>query len=381
VKINVCNRNSFRVCCRFLVLIVIALGVSPLAAQAFQKWVVVKRIFPHGRSAGPLVSVKAPILEAVTFIDSTNGWAAGDNIILRTTNGGRRWEEITLTFPVNLRDIFFQNKFRGWAVGDSQGRGIVLSTDDGGINWRTQSKIEFFSLSGIHGVWFVDENRGWAVGEVQQNGSVNGVILATENGGQDWRLQYSCAGICTSLNAIKFTDLNRGWAVGGNLILHTEDGGKLWIAQPAQGSDLFDVDFVSVTEGWVAGGKGLLLHTRDGGKQWHKRQLPAKYRALWLSSVRFVDALNGWVAGDNGAVFSTHDGGVSWGLETFGSSPFLRELAVTSRAVFAVGNNGLILRRASSFPVRTAEHRTAEYRALAFKFKRKNHQHCKQPQD
>jgi photosystem II stability/assembly factor-like uncharacterized protein len=323
-------------------------AISPFAGQSPQKWVVVQRLLPPSRTqepADPSVSTNPPILDAVFFIDHMTGWAVGDSTILRTTDGGRRWTTNMLAFPANLHSVFFHDKLKGWTVGDSEGRGVVLLTEDGGATWRIQRKIEGFQLSGIHNVCFVDENQGWAVGEGQENGSVNGIILTTQNGGQDWRLQYTCAGRCASLNAIKFVDAHRGWAVGSNLILHTVNGGKLWIAQPAEGSDLFDIDFVSPTEGWVVGGKGLLLHTTDGGRLWQSRALSLEYRTLWLSSVRFATALDGWVAGDNGAVFSTHDGGATWELETLGTSPFLRGLAVTSRAIFAVGNDGVILRR------------------------------------
>ena len=80
-------------------------------------------------------------------------------------------------------------------------------------------------------------------------------------------------------------------------------------------------------------------------KQYGIPSLAALQKGSMLA-VLSVSTLDGWVAGDNGAVFSTHNGGVTWELETVGASQFLRGLAVTSRAIFAVGNDGVILRRA-----------------------------------
>lgn len=107
----------------------------------------------------------------------------------------------------------------------------------------------------------------------------------------------------------------------------------------------FDVDFITSTDGWVVGSGGSVLHTTDGGGTWSVRQLPLKYERLWLASVRFLDAARGWIAGDEGAIFSTNDGGETWILESIGTSEYLRELALTSNSIHAVGNNGIILRR------------------------------------
>jgi len=69
--------------------------------------------------------------------------------------------------------VFFTSDATGYVVGFN-GTGIVLRTDDAGLNWSSQSMPVSTTL---HGVYFVDGLRGWVVGE-------GGRILHTGSGGQ-----------------------------------------------------------------------------------------------------------------------------------------------------------------------------------------------------
>jgi photosystem II stability/assembly factor-like uncharacterized protein len=331
--------------------------VLSVQGQQGSPWQVIKQLSPQTQKAfyvdrepgsqEPETISRPPILEAVFFHDSLTGWAAGDSgVIVNTRDGGRTWTAGMISFPVNLKSLFFHNRREGWAAGNAQGAGAILRTEDGGGNWRLQSKIEGFELSGLHDVWFADERHGWAVGEAQQSGVIQGIILATQDGGAHWQPQYLAKERSTVLSAVRFADTRRGWVVGHNVILYTQDGGQQWREQRyAEGEYFFDVDVLNSTDAWVVGSDGKLLSTPDGGRTWQARQLPLKYRNLWLASVKFNSSVRGWVAGDNGAIFSTCDGGQTWFLESNGATEYLRGLASTSDSVFAVGNNGIILRR------------------------------------
>lgn len=325
--------------------------------QARQQWHIVKQLPARTERAfyidrgpdsdEPDTISRSPILEAIFFVDSLNGWAISDRgHIVRTKNGGQTWIARKINLPLYLNGLFFISKWDGWLIGNGKGGAVILRTKDGGKTWHTQSKIEGFDLVAVHDISFADERHGWAIGEAQKEGVVQGVILATQDGGIHWQPQYLAKERSSMLNAIKFADLRRGWAVGHNVILHTENGGQQWHEQRySQGEYLFDVDFTSPTDGWAVGSDGLVLHTANGGSTWYPRQLPVKYQNLWLASVKFINPIWGWIVGDNGAIFSTNDSGQTWKLESIGRSEYLRDLASTSRSIFAVGNNGVILRR------------------------------------
>ena len=56
-------------------------------------------------------------LRALHFADSLTGWVAGDSgLILYTNNGGLDWIEQQSNTNNNIKDIFFLDENRGWAI-------------------------------------------------------------------------------------------------------------------------------------------------------------------------------------------------------------------------------------------------------------------------
>jgi photosystem II stability/assembly factor-like uncharacterized protein len=134
----------------------------------------------------PIIGVTDLPLNDVFFSDEDHGWIAGgyfdeDNvqlILLRTTDGGETWDEKRdLNYQIN--EMFFEDSLHGWAVGNDTsvteywppGRGIILSTSDGGENWTIQVEDLIAPLTAIH----FKDGFGWAVGG-------RGLVLRTEDG-------------------------------------------------------------------------------------------------------------------------------------------------------------------------------------------------------
>jgi photosystem II stability/assembly factor-like uncharacterized protein len=125
-------------------------------------------------------------LKDVFFSDDDHGWIAGGYfdteseylLLLKTTDGGESWEEIP-DFNYQINDMFFKDSLHGWAVGNDtrytdywpSGRGIILTTADGGKNWTTQVEDLLAPLNALH----FKDGYGWAVGE-------KGLILRTKDG-------------------------------------------------------------------------------------------------------------------------------------------------------------------------------------------------------
>ena len=71
-------------------------------------------------------------LHAVAFVDDLVGFAVGYNAggaALRSTDGGVSWSPQTSNTPSRLRDVFFIDAERGWAVGEN---GVIVHTVTGG---------------------------------------------------------------------------------------------------------------------------------------------------------------------------------------------------------------------------------------------------------
>jgi photosystem II stability/assembly factor-like uncharacterized protein len=118
-------------------------------------------------------------LTDVFFSDEDHGWIAGgyfdeDNeylILFKTTDGGETWQDIP-DFNYQINDMFFESNLHGWAAGSDTSRsGIILETEDGGDNWNVQVEGLSRSLNAIH----FKDGYGWAVGG-------NGLVLRTDDG-------------------------------------------------------------------------------------------------------------------------------------------------------------------------------------------------------
>ncbi len=105
--------------------------------------------------------------------------------------------------------------------------------------------------------------------------------------------------------------------------------------------NLFGVDFVSASVGYVSGYAGTLLRTRDGGRTWQWSH--AGVDEL-LRRMAFVDEEHGWAVGHRGSILNTEDGGESWAIQHQQAGVYLRDIAFFDRKQgWAVGHDATIL--------------------------------------
>lgn len=98
-------------------------------------------------------------------------------IVLRTTDGGRSWEEMHRSAG-NAEwgwKISFPSALVGYVSVQSPTRGLVLKTVDGGLTWSEIAVPENIMLQGVG---FITEEIGWVGGYVRTS--------RTEDGGQTW---------------------------------------------------------------------------------------------------------------------------------------------------------------------------------------------------
>lgn len=109
----------------------------------------------------------------IFFLDNTLGWIVGDNgIVLHTSNGGEKWEVLSIGLLPHLFSVFFKNDSEGFA---SSMNGKLLRSMDGGKNWaEIKTPIE----KNLYKVFF-KEDFGIVVGD-------NGVVLTSTDGGKMW---------------------------------------------------------------------------------------------------------------------------------------------------------------------------------------------------
>lgn len=284
---------------------------------------------------------------------ATTGWAilrpsvdAPANRILRTTDGGQTWYDVTpLEPPGGISQAFFLNGDRAWAIEPGEQQAVVWQTGDGGQTWNPGESLDL-SAPWSATLTFVDAQDGWLFfGEGIGMFKVPTTVYRTADGGQTWQSIYADApgqegGLFSGYKTnFVFQDENTGWAgVGSPYVLPeivtTSDGGHTWESHflpppgPYTESDIGDCEpatapfvfppqtVLMVSECWI-GDEVRRYHylTVDGGRTWNSTQIPGSEGA-----VEFASAQVGWVVsrggpdGNTSELYQTGDGGRTWAL-------------------------------------------------------------------
>ena len=293
-------------------------------------------------AASSFAQVTALNEHSVKFSGTASATLVGqDGLILKTTNNGIDWLELTS----NITNTLFGNAEKSgisFAAGEN---GVVLRSTDSGLNWDVQLPGTFENLNDIE---LIDANKVVTCGN-------NGVIYFSTDCGATWTATNS--GTTRSLNDIKFLATGVGYITGelGTLLKSTDagatwqainmnftnnkfnaveaideyslvlvgdngsiflsvDGGFSWFAPTGNlyTSNLNDVVFFDADNGIIAGNDGLILKTDDGGYSWYAANTTFSGDGYDFYAVAFADAFNGIATGVNGTEVYSVDGGMNW---------------------------------------------------------------------
>lgn len=305
-------------------------------------------------SAAPVGIPNPALLQAIDFVSLTNGWVAIEDAagraLLRTTDGGDHWERLPLARG-STHQVKFVDAKTGWLLGaidDPSGclgancTRAVLRTTDGGRNWEQQ-----FAAGGSGGfgplgqLAVFDVEHAWVVQPARRAGGPSTRVWGTSDG-TTWNQLAVMDGAASSL---AFVDADTGWMTlrtsAEASLLGTRDGGRTWARLfHASGQEpLLEVSFVNTLDGWALGSDSAycamggcigytLYATTNGGATWTTLQRPEipwwgptpplASAAGFLGAPQFTSSTSGWIRIDTGAgagaggVLVTADGGRTW---------------------------------------------------------------------
>ncbi|MFE1189838.1 WD40/YVTN/BNR-like repeat-containing protein [[Kitasatospora] papulosa] len=271
-------------------------------------------------------------------------WVAGSGgVVLRTTDGGRHWRDVSPAGAagLELRDIEAFDRRRAVALSIGEGEASrVFRTEDGGATW-TESFRNTDARAFYDCLTFFDHRHGLAMSD-----PVDGRfrVLSTSDGGRNWRVlpdagmpeaQPGEAGFAASGQCLVSAGDRDVWlATGGGAtarVLHSGDRGLTWKASaspipagdPARG--VFGLAFRDRTHGIAVGGDyragqesaDAASVTGDGGRSWRRADTPPPaYRSgvTWLPH----SGRSALAVGPTGTDV-TRDGGRSWRTVDTGS--------------------------------------------------------------
>ncbi len=232
------------------------------------------------------------------------------------------WTQIDLPYESGrVEDVQFINELNGWAAGfdNTNGKGFILSSVDGGATWNPQNIDADGPLSSV---FFLSDSLGFTAGQDWTNGAPQ--IFKTENGGESW-IKQDLPVEHGWLKDIVIKSDSTGWAAGYDidssraLILKTVDD-MSWSPCPNIdiNASLTKLLFPFGMNGWALGNMmdedvPIFLNSADGGENWTEVLCPAP--TGFINDLFFLDSLIGWAAGTTNevaALFKTEDGGESW---------------------------------------------------------------------
>ncbi len=286
-------------------------------------------------------------INSIYFKDSNTGFAvAGDGggfyrAIYSTTDGGSTWNEKYVgEEEAGIISIYLTNSGKGWAVGFN---GAIFISEHNGASWTqilSGNRYSCWTGDDLYSVFSINDSIVWAAGyRASCIGGGGNVILKTTDGGKIWKTKLLNQYNGGTINSVYFANKYFGWAVGeGTTGLYiTTDGGENWIEY---GNRYSSVIFIDQYNGWATKGNydvGIYKST-NGGITWIQKSSASS------SSVFFSDVDNGWAVGKEGSILKSTDGGETWYTKNSGTTQDLNCVKFyDSNIGLCVGNGGIVL--------------------------------------
>lgn len=315
-----------------------------------------------------------PPLALIKMIDARTGWAMTSSctscrpsvrLVLRTTNGGRQWREVTPLTPagpsgerIYVHWLYAVDGRNAWVVGRSrtESEEKIFRTRDGGRTWKRISVPN----RGVTSITFINHQEGWLlVSWGGALGSEEAEVYRSKDGGDRWVSVARTPGnsglpFGGGKSGMIFLNRTTGWITGTivswDVYLYvTHDGGRTWryqalpappTPQPAQplpanvtarwdafGSrspvfftakdGILRVDYqhtlwYEATGDFEDNGHMVAFYvTRDAGVTWSLGSLKVSSADFRSQPSSFSDIRHGWVK-DGERLYATADGGQTW---------------------------------------------------------------------
>ncbi len=254
--------------------------------SASEGWILGEAAFYHTTNGGDTWTVVDSLvtdgkLTSLFFVNPSMGWAGGEKgRIYRTTDGGQNWTLQASGVGENgvIGDIHFLNANLGWAAvtvldtsdpDNPNSEGWVLRTANGGDKWEKFPLYPSLPTTAAAQIHFFNEKEGVVNGFAsEQLGGLEGIFFSTDRG-ETWEFQPSFPRLPqTPPFLAHFPGNGRMFITGPHGMLYvSEDAGKHWKIEPRPSSsdNIVGVSFIDEKTGYFLTSMGGVLKTETGG--------------------------------------------------------------------------------------------------------------------
>lgn len=209
------------------------------------------------------------------------------------------WTELNPKVPrVTYIGLYFINKDTGWACGES---GAVIKTTNGGIDWS-------ISETPINNLLLKTHSYN---GQIVLVAGFDGLILRSGDEGNTFQQVTSGVGTGYDLWGVQMLNDTLGWVCGlNNTLLKTTNGGLSWLhINTGFNYNYWALSFINEQYGMIPCDSGKVLKTTDGGNSWQRIQAGDTKP---LFTIDIIDSLHIAAAGAYGKNVYSSDAGATW---------------------------------------------------------------------
>jgi photosystem II stability/assembly factor-like uncharacterized protein len=305
---------------------------------------------PGSRSSQPVPARQDAPLATLHMIDASTGWDLNSGKLMRTTDGGAHWNDVTprgilltpgstsTALSASLAWLAVPTAVNPLADTTPPPGTRIFRTIDGGQSWQSSVVPVIPGNLKIAQITFATAQNGWLLyNQGGVGGAERATVVRTTDGGKTWAVVSTVLPASTDApppgrlpfggtkTGITFLNASTGWITGSDSVPNlswlfvTHNGGQTWTQQhlalppgvsPASLS-LLPPTFFSTTDGILPVDVGqantIIYVTHDEGATWQ----PTTPVSANLIASDFFDEQHGWVT-DGTSLLTTGDGGHTW---------------------------------------------------------------------
>jgi photosystem II stability/assembly factor-like uncharacterized protein len=253
------------------------------------------------------------------FMNRDTGFMAAQNgIVRKTTNGGLSWQNVQTPVQDPIYRLFFVNETHGWGnIGQYNFDSRMVRTSNGGETWAVLET----GIEKAYRGYFTNSLTGWIIGQTQHKGH----ILKTIDGGNNFTLSYASDSISFFCDIYATLDNLIIWVCGASnnryLLLLSTNGGFTWqdhslpllknrYNQMEEAKTITSIQFMNDTLGWITcwgSVNGYVLLTTDGGITWQQQLIECgnNWGTTIFQDISMISPKKGWIV-SVGSIFTTN---------------------------------------------------------------------------